>query len=85
MARWRRPVLLSIGRNRDVPMRILRRAEYRRMPWKNGQGLTEEEVRSLPFPAQSYSLLTNFFGWEQIRDQANTFLLAGHETTGRNQ
>lgn len=23
-------------------MRILRRAEYRRMPWKNGQGLTEE-------------------------------------------
>lgn len=28
-------------------MRILRRADYRRMPWKNGQGITEE-VASFP-------------------------------------
>ena len=38
-------------------MRIMRRAEYRRMPWKNGQGVTEEVAT---FPAESG---IDDFGW----------------------
>lgn len=38
-------------------MRIIRREDYRRMPWKNGQGMTEEV---LCFPAGSDA---ERFGW----------------------